>query len=215
MTVELYGYKYSVYAWIVCFALHEKGVGYQWIEVNPFADDLPVSYLTLHPFSRVPTLVHDNFVLYETNAITRYVDEAFEGAPLQPLVPEERARTNQIISIIDNYTYWPLVRQVFSHGVMGPRVGRPSDPTEYKRGLDAAPHILRALDRLASGGDFLVADTLSLADLHLAPMIAYFASATDGLALLKQNKRLWVWWSAISERRAFIETWPKLPEPST
>jgi hypothetical protein len=30
MTVELYGYKYSVYAWIARLALHEKGCAYKW-----------------------------------------------------------------------------------------------------------------------------------------------------------------------------------------
>ena len=29
--------------------------------------------LALHPFGRVPAVVHDGFVLYETAAITRYI----------------------------------------------------------------------------------------------------------------------------------------------
>ncbi len=213
MSVELHGYKYSVYAWIARFALREKGIGYRWVEVNPFADNVPEDYLAMHPFSRVPTLVSGDFVVYETNAITRYVDEAFEGPKLQPVTPEGRARVNQIISIIDSYTYWPLVRQVFSHGVMAPRLGRPSDQSEYRRGLDAAPRILKALNCLANGGSFLVGDTLTLADIHLAPMVSYFTSAADGLALFKQNEQLCAWWSAVSAQPAFVETRPKLPEP--
>jgi glutathione S-transferase len=113
MTVELHGYRYSVYSWIARFALHEKGADYHWTEINPFADQVPADYLIKHPFKRVPTLVHDGFVLYETSAITRYVDEAFEGPDLQPPAPQDRARHNQIISVIDSYAYWPLVRQVF------------------------------------------------------------------------------------------------------
>src|SRR5690349_11276108 len=74
MTVELYGYKHSVYAWIARLALREKGCAYEWREVNPFAEDVPADYLAMHPFKRVPVLVHDGFVLYETSAITRYVD---------------------------------------------------------------------------------------------------------------------------------------------
>lgn len=214
MPIELHGYKYSVYAWIARFVIHEKGISYRSVEVNPFADDLQADYLAIHPFGRVPTLVNGDFALYETNAITRYVDEAFAGPMLQPSTPESRARINQILSIIDSYAYWPLVRQVFSHGVMGPRLSRPSDPTEYQRGLEAAPRVLHALECLASGGSFLVADTFSLADIHLAPMIAYFTSAADGLALFKKNEHLCEWWSAMSTRPKFIETTPKLPEPS-
>jgi len=212
--VELHGYQYSVYTWIGRLALHEKGIGYQGVEVNPFADDVPAGYLAMHPFRRVPTLVNGDFVLYETNAITRYIDEAFPGPKLQPNEPAQRARVDHIISVIDNYAYWPLVRQVFSHGVFRPRLGRPSDQSEYQRGLEAAQLVLLALDRLACGGEFLVADSLSLADIHLAPMIGYFTSAPSGEVLLKQHSRLCTWWSAMSLRKAFVETKPVLSEPS-
>ena len=45
------------------------------------------TYLALNPFGRVPTLVHDGFVLYETTAITRYIDEAFGGTRCSPAMP--------------------------------------------------------------------------------------------------------------------------------
>ncbi len=211
MTVELHGYNHSVYSWIARLALYEKGVGYEWVEVNPFADYVPPDYLAMHPFERVPTLVNDKFVVFETNAITRYVDEAFNGPKLQPFKPEERARVSQILSIVDSYAYWPLVRQVFSHGVFRPRLCRPTDQSEYQRGLESAPRVLRALDELANGGSFLVSDALSLADIHLAPMIAYFTSDPNGDALLKTHHRLSTWWFAMSRRKSVTETWPTLP----
>ena len=212
MTVQLHGYQYSVYAWIARLALHEKAISYTWVEVNPFAKDVPTDYLAMHPFGRVPTLVNGDFVLFETSAITRYVDEAFQGPRLQPINPKDRGRVSQIISVIDSYAYWPLVRQVFSHGVFRPRLGHPADPIEYRRGLETAPFVLGALDQLASGGDFLVADSLSLADIHLAPMIAYFTSDPHGETLLKQHRRLSTWWSAMSLQKHVIETKPVLPE---
>jgi glutathione S-transferase len=212
VTVQLHGYQYSVYAWIARLAMHEKGIGYTWIEVNPFARDVPADYLAMHPFGRVPTLVHGEFVLFETGAITRYLDEAFEGPRLQPINPKDRGRVSQIISVIDSYAYWPLVRQVFSHGVFRPRLGHPADPVEYQRGLEAAPSVLRALDQLASGGDFMVADSLSLADIHLAPMIGYFTSDPGGETMLKQHHRLSAWWSMMSVKKHLVDTRPEIPE---
>ena len=212
MTIQLYGYQYSVYAWIARLAMHEKGISYEWVEVNPFAKDVPADYLAMHPFGRVPTLVNGDFVLFETSAITRYVDEAFQGPRLQPIKPEDRGRVSQIISVIDSYAYWPLVRQVFSHGVFRPRLGHPADPIEYQRGLEAAPLVLRALDQLANEDGFLVADSLSLADIHLAPMIGYFTSDPSGENLLKQYHRLSNWWSAMSLEKHLVDTKPALPE---
>src|ERR1700746_835802 len=108
MSLVLHGYRYSVYNRIARLALAEKDVAYDRVEVNPFAPDVPASYLVLHPFGRVPTLVHDGFTLYETGAITRYIDRAFPGPALQPANPQALARMDQIISIVDAYAYWPL-----------------------------------------------------------------------------------------------------------
>jgi glutathione S-transferase len=174
MTLELYGYQFSVYSWMARLAFEEKGKDYHWIEVNPFARDVPESYLALHPFKRVPTLVHDDFQIYETSAITRYVDEAFPGPRLRPTDSRHRARCGQILSIIDSYAYWPLVRQVFSHRVFRPRLRGPSDATEIQRGLAAAPRVLAALERLAADTDYLCGAEISLADIHLAPVIGIF-----------------------------------------
>ena len=169
-------------------------------------------YLALHPFKRVPALVHDNFQVYETGAITRYIDEAFPGPRLQPSDPRHRARCNQIVSIVDSYVYWPLVRQVFSHRVFRPRLGHASDAAEVQKGLAAAPVILAALERLTADSEHLCGADISLADIHLAPMVGYFAMAEEGAALLKTQRKLSDWWSTMSARPAFRATWPRLPE---
>ena len=182
MSLVLHGYHYSVYNRIARLALAEKGVAYDRVEVNPFADT-PPEYLALHPFGRVPTLVHDGFVLYETGAITRYVDRAFPGPALQPATPRALARMDQLIGIIDSYGYWPMVRQVFSHRVFRAAAGRPVDEAEIALGLAGAAKVLAALEALASE-PFLAGPELSLADLHVGAMIAYFALAPEGAALL-------------------------------
>jgi len=209
--INLYGYKYSVYAWIARFTLHEKGINYDWIEVNPFSDDVDADYLRKHPFNRVPTLVHGNFVLYETGAITRYIDEAFEGPKLQPVDLNERARVNQVMSIVDSYTYWPFVRQVFLHGAMLPRVGRPFDPEEVVRGLEASERTLNALEHLIGEDQFFAGSSLSLADIHLAPMLSYFREATAGESAINRQARLKRWLPGICRRKAFLQTKPMLP----
>ncbi|QQO11871.1 glutathione S-transferase family protein [Bradyrhizobium diazoefficiens] len=211
MAIELHGYQYSVYSWIARLALHEKGKAFDWIEVNPFAEDIPASYLAIHPFKRVPALIHDGIVVYETGAITRYVDEAFEGRRLQPEEPRNRARCNQIISIVDSYAYWPLVRQVFSHGVFRPMMKLQADEKEFQRGLEAAPRILSALEDAAGEGRYLCGDGITLADIHLAPMIGYFARAPEGRDLLQKQLRLSAWWADFSKRATFMATSPRLP----
>jgi glutathione S-transferase len=206
MPVVLHGYRYSVYNRIARLALAEKGVAYDRVEVNPFAPDVPESYRALHPFGRVPALVHDGFALYETGAITRYIDRAFTGPPLQPADPRALARMDQVINIVDAYGYWPMVRQVFALRVFRGRTGQPVDEAEVSRGLAAVPKVMAALEPL-------VGEDLTLADLHLGAMVAYFVLAPEGATLLRQYPKLTRWWERVSARRSFAATDPGLPSP--
>jgi glutathione S-transferase len=212
MALVLHGYRFSVYLRIARIVLAEKGLPYERVEVNPFAADVSKSYLDLHPFNRVPTLVDGDFVLYETNAIARYLDEAFDGPALQPRSPQDRARMAQIVSIIDSYGYVPMVRQVFSQRVFGPATGRAPVEAIIAKGLDSSKRVLGALERLIARDGPIAGENWSLADFHLAPMMAYFATAPEGRDALAAHKRLSAWWSITSRRKSVIETDPGLPQ---
>lgn len=198
----LHGYRYSVYLRSVRLTLAEKGVVYDRVEVNPFAPDVPAAYLSLHPFGRVPALVHDGFALYETGAIIRYIDRAFPGPSLQPAKPQPLARMDQIIGVVDAYGYWPMVRQVFSHGYFRARMGNSADAAEVERGLAASAKVLAALEPLVAWGE------PTLGDLHLGAMMAYFTRAPEGAALLQKYPRLSQWWADLSARPSFAATDP-------
>jgi glutathione S-transferase len=195
--VHLHGYRYSVYHRIARLVLLSKNVEHQTIEVDPFAG-LSEDYLMLHPFGRVPVLTHGAFKLFETSAITRYVDRAFDGPPLQPRGATALARMDQVIAVIDSYAYWPMVRQVSSHGFFRPFFGEPSSREEVDLGLEAARKALSFLDRVAGEGEVLTGRDITLADFHLAPMIDYFVRAEEGKAALAPHLALRRWWEQVS-----------------
>ena len=195
--VHLHGYLYSVYTRIARLALLAKTVEHDTVEVNPFAE-LSEAYLTLHPFGRVPVLTHGGFTLFETSAITRYVDRAFDGPPLQPERAVALARMDQVIAVIDAYAYWPMVRQVASHAFFRPFFGEPSSRDEIDLGLEASRKILSFLDRVAGEGEVLTGRDITLVDCHLAPMIDYFVRAEEGKAALAAHLALQSWWDQLS-----------------
>lgn len=209
--VVLRGYQFSVYNRIARMALHEKGVSYRTEEIDPFAAKIPEDYLRRHPFGRVPVLSHGNFDVYETAAIIRYVDAAFDGPSLMPVDAESVARVAQVVSIVDSYGYRPMVRQVFAHRVFRPAVGEKSDEAEIEKGLEASLPVLGALNTLASEGHVLDGQTFTLADCHLTPMIAYFIQAVEGQAALSEYSEFADWWASASQRRSTKETDPGLP----
>jgi glutathione S-transferase len=195
--VRLHGYRYSVYSRIARLVLLAKGVAHERVEVDPFGG-LSGEYLALHPFGLVPALTHGNFTLFETNAITRYVDRAFDGPLLQPEDAAALARMDQVVAVIDSYGYRPMVRQVASHGFFRARFGETSDRAEVEAGLEASAKVLAFLDGVAREGLVLNGRGLTLADFHLAPMIDYFVRAEEGKAALAAFGALQGWWHRVS-----------------
>ena len=170
----LFGAAYSVYVRIARLALVEKGVAHRLVEVDVFAEGgPPADYLARHPFGRIPAFQHDGFRLYESGAITRYVDEAFPGPALQPAAPKARARVNQAISILDSYAYRPLVWDIFVERVRAPQNGRAPDEAKIAAALPRAETCLAALEAAMADSPWLAGPSLTLADLHAAPIFAY------------------------------------------
>jgi len=193
----LYGADYSVYVRIARLTLAEKGVGYDLVPLDIFAaEGIPAWYLEHHPFGRIPAFDHDGFRLFETSAIARYVDEAFDGPALQPEEPRSRATMNQIIGMLDAYGYRSMVWDVAVE-----RLEKEApDEALIANGLRQAETVLRVLTSLKPPGPWLMGDWLTLADLHAAPIIAYFLKVSEGRKLLADFADLQVWWDRIANR---------------
>ena len=110
MTAVLYGNNCSVYTRAVRMVLDIKGAAYRMEEVDPFDPKSADSLLDLHPFARVPVFELDGFVIYETQAILDYLDVMHDDPILTPDEPRAIARMRQVMTIADNYFYWPLVQ---------------------------------------------------------------------------------------------------------
>jgi glutathione S-transferase len=203
----VYGARYSVYVRIVRLALEEKAVPYRLQEVDIFAPGgPPPDYLERQPFGRIPAFEHDGFRLYESGAISRYVDEAFPQPPLMPEGPQARARVNQIVSLLDSYAYRTLVWDVFVERVRAHTLGREPDEARIAAALPRAETCLRALSELRGDHPWLAGAALTLADLHAAPMLALFRLAPEGAALLERFPGLASWWERLDDRPSMAAT---------
>jgi glutathione S-transferase len=205
--VTLYGLERSVYTRIARLALEEKGVSYTLHEVEIFGPSgVPVEHRARHPFGRIPAFEHGAFRLYETAAITRYVDEAFAGPPLQPREPQRRARLSQLLGVLDAYAYRPMVWGVFVERVRVPASGRSSDEGKVAAALLEAELCLNALEALIECRPYLLGPELTLADLHAFPLLKYFALAPEGEACLRGHAALMQWFEAMQMRPSVQRT---------
>jgi glutathione S-transferase len=202
--VTLFGARYSVYVRAVLMALETKGVTYAIETVDIFSADADLdAYRKLHPFLRIPALRHGDFVLFETAAINRYVDEAFMGPALQPAATENRARMTQIMSMTDAYAYRALVWDVYVERVSKPLEGKPTNEALIAQALPKARIYMQALHYLMGRQAFLADEFPTLADFHAAPVFGYFLDTDEGRQMISEYPRVGEWWKRISATSAW------------
>jgi glutathione S-transferase len=171
MSLLLYYGSGSPWAWRTQFALEHKALPYE-RKVLSFAagDTRKPEFLTLNPRHRVPVLLDGDFVLYESNAIVEYLDEAYPatGARLFPGDVRTRALVRRLVMEVDNYfdeAIDPLTTQAFD------RKPEERDARQIVAARQAVVEEFVLFDK-AMRGDFL-AGPLSAADFALYPLVAF------------------------------------------
>ena len=171
MAITLYYGSGSPYAWRAQLALEHKALPYE-LKVLSFAagDTRKPEFLALNPRHRVPVLVEDDFVLYESSAIVEYLDEAYpgRGAPLFPGDARTRAIIRRMICEVDedfDAALDPLTTQAFS---------KKPEERDAKAIADSRKALVdeMALFSGAMRGDYL-AGPLSAADYALYTLLAF------------------------------------------
>lgn len=207
----VYGPAYSTYTRSVLLTLEEKGVPYTLEHVDLFdGSNKGAAHLARQPFGKVPAFEHGDIALYEAVPIMFYIDGAFGGPSLQPADVVERARMLQVISIINGYAYSAWITNILFPRVVTPMLGGACDEEQIKSALPLAQCSVKALNDIVDGHKFCAGDTLSLADLHLAPVYDYLSRTPDGEALLQDAPNLTRWWAHMRERPSVVKTSPKL-----
>ena len=191
----------------VLVALEEKRAPYRVQALEP-SSTRSEQYRRLHPFGRVPVIEHGAFVLYETQAILRYIDAVYPDPALQPHAPEALGRMNQIIGINDWYLFPQVARIIVFNRIIGPALlGMRPDETAIAAAVPDARLCLGELDRLVDGQPFLAGEHLTIADLMLAPQVYYLAATPEGAAILKATSLL-SWLGRMNARPSMMATVP-------
>lgn len=206
--VILYGNPLSNYVRAARMVCEEKGVEYQLVTIPSLKALKEAEHLSRHPFGKVPTLEHGDVSVFETSAICRYIDEAFDGPSLQPSEPAARARMEQWISVTNAYLDTDVMRRFVLHYFFprGPE-GKP-DQERIDKALPDIRRDFEVLDRALATSDYLAGDQLTIADLMLAPIIALGLATPEGNQLVLGCNNLKAWADRMFARDCFAATAP-------
>jgi glutathione S-transferase len=184
----------------VRFVLHEKRIPHEDVLVDLYrGEQFSTSYLALNEAAVVPTLVHDGRPVRESLVICEYLEEAFPEVPLAPSDMAMRARMRVWCKDIETFMSVSLAGTIFpanDRHELGKLV--PEQLTAYferhtnkrlaerKRAWVAEGYaspaarsavltyhkFLQKMEFQLSRSEWLVGDTLSLADIETAPYVA-------------------------------------------
>lgn len=160
----------SPYAMSVFVTLTEKGLPFEMKTIDLGArEHLNPAYADLSVTQRIPTLVHGDFRLSESSAISEYLEEVFPAPRYPRVYPadiKQRARARQVQAWLRS-DFLPIRDERNTETIFIKRAERPLS----RSALAAAFKLYMGADKLIKEGALNLFDEWCIADMDLALMI--------------------------------------------
>jgi glutathione S-transferase len=179
--MKIIGSFVSPYVRKVLACLNLKGLAYEVDPITPFFGN--DEFERLSPLRRIPVLIDGDFTVSDSSVICAYLDEAYEGHPLFPSDPKDRARARWFEEFADTRLGDLFIWSFFYQKVVRPLVwGEPTDEARVEKALnEGIPRALEYLERELPESGFLFGD-IGAADIAIASFFrngAYAGFETD------------------------------------
>ncbi|MEP1536200.1 MAG: glutathione S-transferase family protein [Paracoccaceae bacterium] len=158
----LWGRMTSINVQKVAWVLSESGLAFDQVDAGGAFGGLDTDeYRAMNPAGRVPTLVEDELVLRESNAICRHLVHV-NGGPLSVVSDADRAQADMWMDWFQTGLY-PSFIQMFYQTVRLPIAKR--DPRALASALDILHGQFQIAEAALADGPYLLGNTLTLADI--------------------------------------------------
>jgi glutathione S-transferase len=206
----------SPYGRAVFVALEEKRVPYRLVPVAPGSIRQP-AHLALHPFGRVPILEHEDLRLYETQAILRYIDRVLPDPGLTPAKAKIAAKMDQLMNINDWYLFLGVGNVIAFQRIVAPRLlGTSPDEAAISAVIPKAKVVFSELSRQLHDSPYFTGNSLSLADILLAPQMDFIKETPEWELLIEGNTNLSDWLDRMNDRASMkATTWERIAHLAT
>jgi glutathione S-transferase len=163
--LRIWGRSNSINVQKVLWCCEELNIPYQRVDLGgPFGGNREPEYLRLNPNGLVPTISDDGFVLWESNAIVRYLAARHGMGSLCPEGLAHRADADRWMDW-QMGTLWASLRPAFIGLVRTPREGR--DQAAITAAISKTAENLAILDAHLAGRDYVAGPAFTMADIPL------------------------------------------------
>jgi glutathione S-transferase len=196
--LKVWGRATSVNVQKVMWAVGEMGIAHERIDAGGrFGGLATPAYLAMNPNARIPTIEDDGVVVWESNAIIRYLAARYDEGRLWSRDPGARAPADAWMDWMQT-TLAPDFYGVFWAVVRTP-AGRQDRAAIKDLTARLTDHYV-LLDRQLAARPYLVGDRFSLADIAVGvTLYRYFEMEIERPAL----SNLQAWHERLRERPAF------------
>lgn len=208
MILKLYHYPISPNSRKVIAVLHHLSLAcdYQVLDLSQ-REQLTPEFKALNPNHMIPTLVDDDFILWESNAIMQYLCTKVPNNTLWPL------HDYRLQADINRWLFWQsghfgnacaglvferLVKKAFNLGI-------PPDLLEIAKTEERFHRFAKVLERHLHNHEWLVGSSITLADLSVGSFLDLSEAASYPLTPYPEIKR---WYKAIEDLPAWRSSAP-------
>jgi len=185
----------------VLWALEEMAVDYEREDYGgPFDNTKDDAYRSLNPNSVVPTIIDDDFVLWESNACVRYLASKFGTGSLCPSDPQIRAAADRWMDWQQTTVAGPIT-PVFWGLIRLPEEQR--DAQLIARSRDDLETVLGILDQHLKDRQYVAGDEFTMGDIPVGIMVYRWFNLDIKRAPLSA---LEAWYKRLLAREAFVKT---------
>jgi glutathione S-transferase len=164
--LKIYGADLSTPSCKVRFVANALGLAYEYKRVDLVkGENKSEAHLRLHPGGKVPVIDDDGFVLFESNAITRYL-AAKQESPFYPKGIRQRAIVDQWIDFVSHHVATSVGRVLFNR-VFAPFLNVEVDERGISEGLSFLERFLPVVDEPLKERRYLAGSEMTLADFNL------------------------------------------------
>jgi len=167
--LKLWGRINSINVQKVLWALAELGVGYERTDAGlQFGVVNEPFYRKMNPNGRVPTIEDEGFVLWESNAIVRYLAAKHGAGTLCPSDPKQRADADRWMDWATS-TVAPAITPVFWGLIRTPVEKR--DPKAIEDGIEKLGQAFQVLEQSLEGRDYVAGKSFTMGDIPLGTFV--------------------------------------------
>lgn len=164
--LKIYGSDLSGPANKARFAANALGLKYEYIQVNlREGEQRKPEFQKLNPVGKIPVVDDDGFVLFESNAIIRYLADK-NNSPLYPRELKARAVVDQWIDFISSHVGLAFSKVAFNR-LFAPRMKMEVDERSLKEGLQWLDRYLPIVNDQLGKSKYIASDKMTIADIAL------------------------------------------------